>query len=517
MGKAYFSFKPYLLAVPVIFLISILVYSCKKDQNTLLVEDKIIAETKTWFNVQTGGLPITAAIFAKNIQSGNTIPTSTNQNLTLDWRNAKSYKDVGRTIVEVPMVTEGIFIFNTEALSKKNDKVEKNKSITRLLISKTLGYTEACFMTIIFGNDYLTHAGVRPENNTYLKQENNFEGIILYHNLQGEYIASKRFGKMRYELDKQLSLSPIKNRNLSIAYPDDCKDIPVYQIMGYNCVDVGSNFTYCQSVYSNYIGSQTICGTGHQTDPWQGNPWGNSGTSNNVNKIIVTDTSILNSVKAKCALLKLLNNNVKFDSLLKAFTGAGFNLTFKVKDVMANDPLSRGETTNNPLNKTEIYINLRRSFVNSAPAIQIAKTLLHEAFHANLMQKAYEVFGTYDINNNWTKKPENMELNELMDIFESKLAGTSRADIHHQYIAQNIGVLVSGLKEFAMKYDSNFSNYNDNHFNGLAWEGLEITKYYKDNVKNLIVDYFGHPETADNAYKNLQPVIISDSQVNCVN
>lgn len=245
MNNAYFSLKPYLLALSVLFAISIFMYSCKKDHGTLQTEDKIIAETKNWFNVQTGGLPITTAIFAKNIQSGATVPTSTNQTLALDWIHAKSYKDVNRTIIEVPMATDGIFIFNTEALSNKNDQVERNKSITRLLVSKTAGYTEACFMTIISGNDYLTHADARPENNTYLKQENNFEGIILYHNLKGEYIASKRFGKLRYELDKQLSLSPAKNHNVSIAYPDDCKDIPVYQIMGYNCVDVGSNFTYC--------------------------------------------------------------------------------------------------------------------------------------------------------------------------------------------------------------------------------------------------------------------------------
>lgn len=518
MNKAYFSLKPYLLALSVLFAASIFIYSCKKDHGTLQTEDKIIAETKNWFNVQTGGLPITAAIFAKNIQSGTTVTTSTNQTLTLDWVNAKSYKDVNRIIVEVPMATDGIFIFNTEALSKKNDKVEKDKSITRLLVSKTAGYTEACFMTIISANDYLAHADARPENNTYLKQENNFEGIILYHNLKGEYIASKRFGKMRYELDKRLSLSPAKNHNVSIAYPDDCKDIPIYQIMGYNCVDVGSNFTYCQSVSSNYIGSQTICGTGHQTDPWQGNPWGgSSGTSNNVSKIIVTDTSILNNINAKCALLKLLNNNVKFDSLLKAFTGAGFNLTFKVKDLSTSDTL-RGRTTYDPANKQNFSILLNRKFVNTAPPIQIAKTLLHEAFHANLMQRAYAIFGSAEINNLWAKKPEDMALQELMNIFESKLAGTSIITIHHQYIAQNIAVLVSGLKEFAQKYDVNYGNANDYQFYGLAWEGLDDTKYYKDNVKDKQIYYIPGTDmhiNADTLYRNQRISLLSSSNVNC--
>lgn len=173
-----------------------------------------------------------------------------------------------------------------------------------------------------------------------------------------------------------------------------------------------------------------------------------------------------------------------------------------------------------PRIKLKFYINLRRSFVNSAPPIQIAKTLLHEAFHTNLMQKAYEVFGSYDINNNWTKKPENMELNELMDIFESKLAGTTRADIHHQYIAKHIGVLVSGLKEFAQKYDANYSNYDQYDYLGLAWEGLQETRYFIDNLKNTQIYYI--PETtvhmrADSLFSRRNDNVKIDSRVNCVN
>jgi hypothetical protein len=52
--------------------------------------------------------------------------------------------------------------------------------------------------------------------------------------------------------------------------------------------------------------------------------------------------------------------------------------------------------------------------------------------------------------------------------FESKVSGTDRANIHHQYIAQNIGVLISGLKEFTQKYDANYSNYDGYDYLGLA-------------------------------------------------
>ncbi|WP_316844327.1 hypothetical protein [Pedobacter psychrodurus] len=87
-----------------------------------------------------------------------------------------------------------------------------------------------------------------------------------------------------------------------------------------------------------------------------------------------------------------------------------------------------------------------------------------------------------------------MELNELMDIFESKLAGTTRANIHHQYIAQHIGVLVAGLKEFAQKYDANYSNYDEYDYLGLAWEGLTYTNYFLTNVKNTQIYYV--PQTS---------------------
>lgn len=72
-----------------------------------------------------------------------------------------------------------------------------------------------------------------------------------------------------------------------------------------------------------------------------------------------------------------------------------------------------------------------------------------------------------------------MALQALMNIFKSKLARTSIITIHHQYIAKHIAVLVSGLKEFTQKYDSNFSSYNDYQFYGMVWEGLEATPAYQ--------------------------------------
>ncbi|WP_157263896.1 hypothetical protein [Pedobacter sp. Leaf176] len=90
-----------------------------------------------------------------------------------------------------------------------------------------------------------------------------------------------------------------------------------------------------------YVGSFDIlrCGGAPAQQPLYNPHTATGGSSANteapnlVTKTIRTDSSISNNEKAKCALSKLLNKNTKFDSLIKAFTGAGYNLTFQVKDL----------------------------------------------------------------------------------------------------------------------------------------------------------------------------------------
>ncbi len=194
------------------------------------------------------------------------------------------------------------------------------------------------------------------------------------------------------------------------------------------------------------------------------------------------DTSLLKDPKASCVLMKLLGVP-QFNHFIAIFKGQGFDLKFQVKTTLDHTG-SRGETKHSTVIPNLFEINLRKSFVDSASPIYIAKTLLHEAFHANLMQKAYEIFGSVEINNNWVKKPEQMELNELVDIIESKVTGTSLQDVTHEYMANKISTLTDALYQFAQDNDSNFPNYDGFDFMALAWDGLRDTTYYKDNVKN---------------------------------
>lgn len=110
------------------------------------------------------------------------------------------------------------------------------------------------------------------------------------------------------------------------------------------------------------------------------------------------------------------------------------------------------------------------------------KTLLHEAFHANLKQRSYELFGSPEIAL-WLKKPEDMTLEELMDKMENVIQTEPQlAILHHNNMAENIEIIKNGLKSFSLANNTKHSDFEEDHFTALAYEGLNTTLYYLNNV-----------------------------------
>lgn len=234
------------------------------------------------------------------------------------------------------------------------------------------------------------------------------------------------------------------------------------------------------------------------------------------------DTSLINNPKALCALQKMMRVP-QFSYFTSPFQSASSNYTLKfgVKANLVNsDPSARGQTLYFPSDSTVLSINLKRSFVNSASLLQIAKTLLHESFHANLMQKVYETFDSYEINNNWVKKPEYMELNELIDVVENKTAGTNLNSVMHQYMATNISIMTDALVQFAMDNDASYNSYDWIDYLALAYEGLTDTKYYTDNIQFSQIYYVPGTDMhkrADSLFANRLPQMLNMSSINCDN
>lgn len=247
------------------FTLFLLINSCKKELFTANNQEAIEA-AQQFLNLQTGNQTLTTGLFRKAepnklLASKTTslpqIPTNADIKLNADWENAKTYQEKDKIIIEVPLFYDGVFMFSFSPLNT-DEKINKNKSITRLLFFKTKEKTEGYFMPFINSDEYLKLKDVNPQNNNYLNQEPNFSGAIIYHNLDGSYNTSKRFSKNENLLNK---LSSSKNEipgKISQAIPPGCYEEELWEVFGVGCTEVPGGL-HCDYVYSVPAGTYLVC------------------------------------------------------------------------------------------------------------------------------------------------------------------------------------------------------------------------------------------------------------------
>ena len=183
---------------------------------------------------------------------------------------------------------------------------------------------------------------------------------------------------------------------------------------------------------------------------------------------------------------------------------------------------SRGGTCADPYNPTKYNIVLNVNKINTESQMSWVKTILHEAFHANLMQKSYELFGNPEIAL-WLKKPEEMTLEELMDQMELKVQTQPALGIlHHEFMAEGINSIKNGLKAFSLANNlaSVHGTFTDYNFIGLAYDGLYSTSYYQKLTKNAdgsskMVDFFGTLTALNSLYTTGGNNLQNDSTIPC--
>lgn len=273
-----------------------------------------------------------------------------------------------------------------------------------------------------------------------------------------------------------------------------------------------------------YLGRTCNNGVGLDQDQPAPGEWGGTPGYEESQRDVVLDTSITNNPKLNCLLKKMLGlnstaGNAQMLNLLTAFVGKGFNVTFKIGTTV--DPNSKGETGPDPNNLTKYNIVLNRNKINTESQMSWVKTLLHEAFHANLMQKAYEMFGDYTVGL-WPIGPKDMTLEQLMDKIENVTqSNPTLAQQHHEFMAMNIGFIKDGLKNFSAANNTNHTNFNEDRFEALAYQGLELTSYYinkvcKDVNGNIImVNYSGGNYTLAQVHNNKAGDLMTNSTIPC--
>lgn len=153
------------------------------------------------------------------------------------------------------------------------------------------------------------------------------------------------------------------------------------------------------------------------------------------------------------------------------------HLEWDIKN-FSGDATGRTYATNN---NELINIDLRKDYVDNASSISLARTVLHEAIHAEMMKRMTSVghypIATEDLENHFPEYwnyyvvwayswDPNKDILRFMHAF--------MADKYRERI-------VAGLKEFDRE---NGTSNTEFQYNALAWAGLSTTEAWKDFEHN---------------------------------
>jgi len=191
--------------------------------------------------------------------------------------------------------------------------------------------------------------------------------------------------------------------------------------------------------------------------------------------------------KADCVKIKLEagNSNSIIDNLLAGFNldKSTISLTFYVANVdFQGKTVSNGKCKWDP-NTNRIYIYLSENRLEKS-SLEVARTILHECFHAYLFGKLNED----DIHNGLAPEPDFVK--DFENYSEIYGKGNSNSAQHNYMASMYINFMTEGLKSFFnsdpqyIEYASNNSSMErwdlDSMLEGLAWEGLHGTDTWKD-------------------------------------
>lgn len=472
-----------------------LVYSCKKE---LFTEE-----------LKTNAKELTVAELQKALGAGLKVgkgnsTSATSILRTPNWLKAYSLKlKDGSNVLSVPL--------------SKHENDAKNGVQNKLVAYKdSTGKIQSAIMVVRPNSAYL----LANKGNVKLKT---FTGDILFFSTTNVFLRG-------YVLDK----GKISG---GLFYKKQLPNNSVIETQGWEkeCITIDGGTFIDENGYVGVIVKQMCMYTFKSSDPYlpaeEQTDWiqPNFETycwfeEEEAARTITRDTSVANNPKINCLMDKLLgtssnSGNTQFTSLLTAFTGKGFDLIFKLGSLTGSD---KGQTTYNPYSPTDYSIIIDRNFVNTETKINVVKTLLHEAFHANLMQKSYEMFGNAEVGL-WAIGPKDLSLQELMDKIENVIQTNhpTLAQTHHEFMAQNISIIKNGLMSFALTNDTNYSDFTDDDFTALAYEGLHTTSYYlnkvvKDSNGNpIMVSYSGGVYTLAAVHTNRAENVKTGSVIPC--
>ncbi len=174
-----------------IFLVLIAAYviSCQEKVDTDVYDDHFsIANAKKWYEeTQTGFVAIKLA-------------DETEEPFVMmpEWSDAFESNNSEYEVVETGLKSNGNLSYASEESYQAYEETGDEgylKSLSRLVMmkNKATGEITSFLITIIGSKEYLGKHGFKLDDNSYLKKQHDFSGMILVYDLEGYHISSQSF------------------------------------------------------------------------------------------------------------------------------------------------------------------------------------------------------------------------------------------------------------------------------------------------------------------------------------
>ena len=204
---------------------------------------------------------------------------------------------------------------------------------------------------------------------------------------------------------------------------------------------------------------------------------------------------------------KMKRNDVAYDAIKRYLNDDDkLNLCLDIKSLNTDDKNINGNAqptvtfSNDQPISLSVTINLNSKRLNRSK-LSIARTLIHEMYHAQLMEIIFQAGQFEDYQNHAANYQEQDDFLTLWNYYqETGITNIGNADFHHEYMAQNyIDDIASGLKilhselssqgfiDYVEGYPFSLTGFNENinwnwndFLTALAWSGLEGTEAWED-------------------------------------
>ena len=439
---------------------AVIIFSCQKNLSVNKTDQQSIQSARGWFD---------------SISKANPQIWRTNQ-YYLDWINTTTFfSSKGEKYLVVPYKNL-IHLDNIQMVLSRQLLVKQGNNG-----KSTEGYVLETVSDEPFLNLHKTSLASNFINKTFI----GFTGAAILWDISYRPVCSGRFlngtdvgtasinaSKKRDNVSSQkITTNGVGYQTASApAPPPNCAEWTDWYYCGY----------YSDGTLASYRYITTTCDV-ETTAPNGNEGWANSiGTTNSpsISSAILTDTSITNS-SVKC-----LFDSIKetLHVILASFDNNKYNITFKLGN-MGMDTLG----TTSPVFASGgkdyvITINSNNALDPYYSKIYLAKTIIHEAFHAKLRQKAIELIGSSNIAT-WPKNIDDMTLQELSGYFYTETVNNQTWNaIAHDWMVNNISSCAHYLQNFVQKYypnDYNLPNGSDpDTYIAFFYQGLQNSSYF---------------------------------------